>query len=227
VSSIPYTVGEAAGWQFHAGAAAISVQAEGLAAGPLPPCAVEAAIALDLAGELLDALAAAGLAHSEWQWYGPAARPLAGGAQARWQGREAQAWLSLPWAALRELPGPPEVPGLHWLPTPAECLLAQWRFSDEELAALEPGGLVVLDAPLQRLRARGESAPPAVAEAPWQLVARWEQPLALEVVMGWGGTAPALPAQCLLVEAARPEAARARGRLVPWGRGQALRVESV
>jgi hypothetical protein len=109
---------------------------------------------------------------------------------------------------------------------PAECVLAQWRFSEAELAALEPSGLVLLEAPLlAQLRARGE--PPAADAAPWQLVARWDQPLALETVMGWSGAMPALPAQCLLVDTARPDSVRARGRLLPWGSGQALYVESV
>lgn len=226
MSSLPQAQGDASPWQFHAGAAALSVQAEGLGSGPLPPCAAEAAIALDLAGELIDALAAAGLAQVDWQWRGSAAAPPAGGAQARWQGREAQARLSLPWAALRALPSAPDVPGLQWLPVAADCVLAQWRFSEAELAALEPGGLVLLDEPpAPRPRARAE--PPPADAAPWQLVARWEQPVALESVMGWGGALPALPAACLLVDTARPDVVRARGRLLPWGSGQALRVESV
>lgn len=226
MSSIPQAFNEAAGWHFQAGAAGLSLRVGAQRSGSLPPCAAEAAVALDQAGELLDALAAAGLATGDWQWVAALGGLPPGGARATWQGREAQALLSLPWAALRALDGPPELPGLQWLATPAECLLAHWDFSDEELAALEPGGLVLLDGPpLQQLRARGEPVP--ADAAPWQLVARWEQPLALEAVMGWGGAVPPLPVSCQLVDAARPEAVRARGRLLPWGSGQALRLDAV
>ena len=116
------------------------------------------------------------------------------------------------------------MPGLSWHATPAECLLAQWRLDDEEVAALEPGGLLLLDTPAPaRLRARGE----VPDGAPWQLVARWEQPLPLECVLGWRGDMPALPVQCQLIEAARPDHVRARGRLLPWGSGQAFRIDSI
>lgn len=178
---------------------------------------------LDLAGELLDALSAAGLAaDAGWRWV---AEPGgAAGAQAHWRGVDMQARLSLPWTTLRALREAPEVAGLQWQPTPAECLLAQWRLADEEVAALEPGGLLLLDAQAPPvLRARGES----MVGEPWQLVARWEPPLPVETVMGWQGARPALPAQCLLVQAARPDAVRARGRLLPWGTGQAFRMDVV
>ncbi|MDR7298984.1 MULTISPECIES: hypothetical protein [Roseateles] len=235
MSSMPQAVGELSSWHFLAGPASLCVRAEGFAAGPLPPCAAEAAVVLDLAGELLDALEAAGLARPPWQWVAQLGGMPAGGAQAVWQGREAQARLCLPWSALRGLAGAPDVPGLQWLPTPAECMLARWRLSEEDLAALEPGGLVLLDdAPAPALRARGEVHAARAGEVAeesqlrrWQLVARWDQPLALEVVMGWRGPVPALPVQCQLIEVARPDAALARGRLVPWGSGHAFRIEAV
>jgi hypothetical protein len=232
---MPQAVGERSRWHFLAGPASLCVHAEGFAPGPQPPCAAEAAVVLDLAGELLDALEAAGLAQATWQWVAQLGGMPAGGAQATWQGRDAQARLSLPWAALRGLAEAPDVPGLQWLPTPAECVLARWRLSEGELAALEPGGLVLLDdAPAHGLRARGEIHAARAGEVaeeshlrPWQLVARWDQPLPLEVAMGWRGPVPALPVQCQLVEVARPDAPLAHGRLVPWGSGQAFRIETV
>jgi hypothetical protein len=238
VSSMPQAVGEMSSWHFLAGPASLCVHAEGFAPGLLPPCAAEAAVVLDLAGELLDALAAVGLAQAPWQWVAQLGGMPAGGAQASWQGREAQARLCVPWSALRGLAEAPDVPGLQWLPTPAECVLAGWRLSEDELAALEPGGLVLLDdATAPSLRARGEvhaARAGDVAETaegfdlrPWQLVARWEQPQPLEVVMGWRGTVPALPAPCQLIDVARPDAPLARGRLVPWGSGQAFRIDAV
>ena len=65
------------------------------------------------------------------------------------------------------------------------------------------------------------------AGAPWQLVARWDQSLALDTVMGWRGPPPALPAQCLLIDCIRPDVVRARGRLIPWGSGQAFRFDAI
>lgn len=147
----------------------------------------------------------------------------ASGARALWEHEGAQAQLTLPWAALRALPHAPALPGVQWQAVPAECLLAQWRFTDDERAALEPGGLLLLDAPCQRARARSE--PAHAGDLPWQLVARWEEPVPVQALMGWDGTLPPLPAACLLVETAWPDAVLARGRLQPWGSGQALRIE--
>jgi hypothetical protein len=234
---MPHAVGEMSSWHFLAGPANLCVCAEGFAPGPLPPCAAEAAVVLDLAGELLDALEAAGLAQAPWQWVAQLGGMPAGGAQASWQGRDAQARLCVPWSALRGLAAAPDVPGLQWLPAAAECMLARWRLSEDEVAALEPGGLLLLDdAPAPSLRARGEVHAARVADtaeaaesadSPWQLVARWEQPLALEVVMGWSGPAPAPPVPCQLIDIARPDVALARGRLVPWGSGQAFRIDAL
>lgn len=220
---IPQALAEGLSWHYLCGPVRLSISADDMEPGELAPCAAEAAVVLDLAGELLDALAAAGLApDAGWQWVtesGPAS-----GAEAHWRGVDAQVRLTLPWPMLRALGEAPEVPGLQWLPAPAEGLLSQWRLSDEELAALEPGGLLLLDGKTTpRLRARGEQ----MVGEPWQLVTRWEQPLPVETLMGWSGAPPALPAQCLLIEAARPDVIRARGRLQPWGSGQAFRIEAV
>lgn len=228
---MPQAFPQASTWHFQAGAVRLSLRAAGFGTAELPPCAAEAAVVLDLAGELLDALAEAGLASAaDWLWADPADTPQAAdasGAQASWCGAAVQARLTLPWAVLRALAQPPAVPGLQWLPTPAECVLAQWQLDAAELAALEPGGLLLLDAPpVQRLRARAEVAGVAAGEPRWQLVARWDAPLAAEAVLGWGATAPALPPLCQLIDTGRPDTVLARGRLLPWGSGHALRIDA-
>jgi hypothetical protein len=225
MSFIPQALVQASNWYFLCGPARLCISAEDFAPGDLAPCAAEAAVVLDLAGELLDGLAAAGLlTDSRWQWVAQSGGMSASGAQALWQGAEVQARLSLPWTALRALDEAPGLPGLQWQPVLAECLLAQWRLTDDEVAALEPGGLLLLDGVVDgRLRARGEAM---AGEPPWQLVARWDAPLALDAVLGWGAPRPELPVACQLIETARPDVVRARGRLVPWGSGQAFRIDA-
>jgi hypothetical protein len=223
MSSLPHASQAAAPWQFRAGAASLRVSTAEVAPSSAPPCAAEAAVALDAAGALLDALAHAGLtADDAWQWTAQPPQPVSG-ARGLWQADGVQALLTLPWPALRALSHAPLLPGLQWQPVPAECLLAQWHFSDEERGGLEPGGALVIDAPCRRPRARSE--PGAPGDLPWQLVARWDAPIAIESLLGWGAPLPPLPAECLLVETAWPDAVLARGRLMPWGSGQALRIE--
>lgn len=229
MSSLLQARPEAACWHFRAGAASLRVAAPDLPAASTPPCAAEAALALDLAGPLLDALQAADLADADaWHWSGPPGQPglAASGARGLWSSApgQVQAIVTLPWPVLRALPQAPDVPGLQWQAAPAECLLAQWRFREDELAALEPGGLLLLDAPCTRARARSEPALPG--DLPWQLVARWPAPVAVEALMGWTGPLPGLPVEALLVETSWPDAVLARGRLLPWGSGQALRIEA-
>ncbi|MDR7270925.1 hypothetical protein J2X20_003583 [Pelomonas saccharophila] len=226
MSFIPQPLTQALSWHYLCGQARLSLSADDFDLGELTPCAAEAAVMLDLAGELLDGLVAAGLvAGADWQWVAQSGALSAGGAQASWRGAEVQARLSLPWATLRMLDAAPEVPGLQWQPAAAECLLAQWRLHDDELAALEPGGLLLLEETAGReLRARSEAT---AGEHPWQLVARWEQPLAVATLMGWGAPPPALPPQCRLIDASRPDITRALGRLIPWGSGQAFRIDAV
>lgn len=225
MSSIPRALTQALTWHFQSGTTRLCVVADDFKLADPTPCAAEAAVVLDLAGELLDALADAGLATAEpWQWVAQAQGNTAASAQASWRGVEAEARLSVPWAVLRGLSDAPDVPGLQWHPAPAECVLAQWRLSDDERAALEPGGLLLLDGPAgEQLRARGETAGDM---QPWQLVARWDQPLSMDVVMGWSRVRPATPVACQLVETARPDAVLARGRLLPWGSGQAFLIET-
>jgi hypothetical protein len=220
MSFIPQALAQATTWHYLCGQARLCISADDFETGDLVSCAAEAAVVLDLAGELLDALAAAGLVSApDWQWVMQSGAISASGAQASWRGAEVQARLSLPWSALRALGEVPAVPGLQWHATAAECVLAQWQLV---VAELEPGGLLLLDEPASdRLRARAE----ATSDRPWLLVARWEQPLPLEVVMGWNEPPPDVPVPCQLIEANRPDVVRARGRLVPWGTGQAFRIE--
>ncbi|RTL36305.1 MAG: hypothetical protein EKK53_23090 [Burkholderiales bacterium] len=223
MSSLPHTLQATAPWQFRAGAASLRMTATEAIPMPAAPCAAEAAVALDLAGDLLDALARAGLAaENAWQWTAqPALAPS--GARGLWQAAGVRALLTLPWPALRSLAQAPHLPGLQWQAVPAECLLAQWRFDDDERAALEPGGALLIDTPCRRARARAEPGEPG--DLPWQLVARWDNPVSVEALMGWAPGLPPLPATCLLVETAWPDAVLAHGRLMPWGSGQALRIE--
>lgn len=223
MSSVLQALPDAARWHYRAGAAGLQLSAPGMPGGATAPCAAEAAVVLDLAGDLLDALDAAGLVPAApWHWAPQPALP-ATGARGQWQGRDVQATLTLPWASLRALSAAPDLPGLQWLAVPAECVLAQWRFTEAELVALEPGGALLLDAPCHRPRPRSE--PAAAGDLPWQLVARWDEPVPLPCLMGWAPGLPPLPDAALLVETAWPDAVLARGRLMPWGSGQALRIE--
>ncbi|MGM9482136.1 hypothetical protein ACS5PN_13190 [Roseateles sp. NT4] len=226
MSFIPQPLTQALSWHYLCGPARLSLSTDDFELGELTPCAAEAAVVLDLAGELLDGLAAAGLvAAADWQWVAQSGGIGTGLAQAHWRGAEVQACLSLPWPALRALGRAAEVPGLQWQATAAESVLAQWRLADEELAALEPGGVLLLEAPVtHHLRARSEAA---AGDRPWQLVARWESALPVEVVMGWSDTVPTLPVQCQLIDVTRPDQVRARGRLIPWGMGQAFRIDAI
>ncbi|HEY8878598.1 MAG TPA: hypothetical protein VIN03_13610 [Roseateles sp.] len=225
MSFIPQPLTEALSWHYLCGQARLSLSADDFELGELTPCAAEAAVVLDLAGELLDGLAAAGLVTAtDWQWVAHSGGVSAAAAQASWRGAEVQAQLSLPWPALRALGPAPDVPGLQWQPAAAECVLAQWQLDDDEQAMLEPGGLLLLDGAMApSLRARGEP----IIGMPWQLVARWDQPLPVDMLMGWNPSPPALPVGCQLIEAARPDVVRARGRLLPWGTGQAFRLDVV
>ena len=69
MSSLPQAASQALAWHFLSGPVGLSICADDFEPLEMPPCAAEAAVVLDLAGELLDALAAAGLApDARWQW---------------------------------------------------------------------------------------------------------------------------------------------------------------
>jgi hypothetical protein len=110
-------------------------------------CAAEAALQLDRAEPLLAALdawfAAAGLPVPAWAWQDGEAPSHEGGAEATW--RDGAALLCLPWALLSRLPEPgdPLDAMLQWQPARAHCVLAALQLTREDLAALEPGGLVL------------------------------------------------------------------------------------
>lgn len=221
----PVPTAEVQTWHYQAGPLHLSVDACGDTR-ELPPCAAEAAVVLDGVGELLDALRLAGLTpHDDWQWLADGTSSPARGAQAQWCSGDLTATLALPWSALRALPEPPHVPGLSWQDAAAEWLWAQWRLNADEVAMLEVSGLLLLEpSTTPRLRAQGEDPP--MGDLPHQLVARWERPLPLSTLLGWDAPPPPTPAECLLFDATRPEAVLARGRLIPWGSGQAFLVEA-
>ncbi|MDT7837962.1 hypothetical protein [Aquabacterium sp. OR-4] len=245
-------------WQFSAGGAQLWLATRDGAAPGVPACAAAAAVALEQAAELLDALAACGLVPEDaWHWP-PAPGTSAPGmptpawppgmAHGLWQGAQAQARLALPWPLLRGLgvapalaglQWQPALAGLQWQPALAESLLAEWWLLADELQALEPGGLLLLPGPAgTRLRAIGEAATATAAPAGptppgtrhCQLVCRWPTPLPLAPLLGWqawdGPASPPPPATCLLIDAASPATVLARGRLLPWGSGQALRIDA-
>lgn len=247
-------------WHFSAGDVWLSVQADPgpplTQVITQPHCAAVAALVLAQAASLMQALAAAGLSNAhDWRWDADqdprhAARPSAL-ARGHWQEAGVQAHLALPVARLRALAAPPPLAGLTWQTVAAECLLAAWQLDEAERRALEPGGLLLLPPPATsaaptasqtaatsaaaapaQLRARGEAPAASAGQGALhcELVARWDAPLPLPVVLGWAGwvpPAPARPAPCQLIDAAHPDTVLARGRLLPWGSGQAFRIESM
>ena len=137
--------------------------------------AADAAVLLDSSAALLDALDAwIGFAPA-WRWcaQGPTTDPVAPHARAQWQPSGAEdsqpgCRIDLPWTLLRGLPAPgdPLAARLHWAVTPAVLVLTQMRLSDDETAALEPGGALLMPASMDaawqgRLRACDEAATPA------------------------------------------------------------------
>ena len=148
--------------------------------------AADAAVLLDGCAPLLDALDAWIDFAPAWRWcsQGPSPDPATPHARAQWQPSDsgeghAGCRIDVPWALLRGLPVPGDALAaqLRWAATPAVLVLAQMRLTDDETAALEPGGAVLLPASLDsgwhgRLRACDEPAIPAAGLAvalprPW------------------------------------------------------------
>lgn len=145
--------------------------------------AADAALLLDGCSPLLDAVDAWLDFAPAWRWcaQGPSAEPAAPHARAQWQPADGHpsCRIDLPWPLLRGLPPPSEpfAAQLRWATTPAVLVLAQMRLADDEVAALEPGGAVLLPASMHadwqgRLRAGDEPATPATGLAvalprPW------------------------------------------------------------
>jgi hypothetical protein len=138
--------------------------------------AADAAVLLDTCAPLLDALDGWLDFALAWRWcaQGPNVGATAPHARAHWnaeaptfdpgQGQPSHR-IELPWALLRGLAPPPATLAaqLRWAMAPAVLVLAQMRLDDDELAALEPGGALLLPASMTpgwqgRLRPCDEAA---------------------------------------------------------------------
>lgn len=177
-------------------------------AGQAPPRnAAEAALLLHELEPLLSALDAwllgSPLAEPDWRWCATcpptAPQALAGWAAAAEIGLHVT--LGLPWTLLRRLPPPPPALALQWQAADAVAVLAQPTLAAPDLAALEPGGALLLQPSFEarwlgRLRAATESAHVGV---PVHWVAPG-QPQPLPGAAGEampGGPLPALEVRCL------------------------------
>ncbi|HEX6017283.1 MAG TPA: hypothetical protein VFZ28_04200 [Burkholderiaceae bacterium] len=146
--------------------------------GPLSLCvqhggtvrhATAAAVALQQAGAVLDALDDWTALDLDWRWTAlPQAADAGSHMVLRWPADEAVpvcAHLVLPWLLVRRLPAPTGalVEAVRWEPAQATVVVAQLALSSDEFDALEPGGAVVLPGSMRAdwrgvLRAAGEPA---------------------------------------------------------------------
>jgi len=150
--------------------------------------AAAAAVVLQQAGALLDALDDWSALELDWRWTPvPQAADAGSHVVARWPADDeaaVAAHLVLPWALVRHMPPPVGLlrDGVRWEPTQAIVVVARLALGADDVAALEAGGAVVLPESMHAdwrgvLRARGEpldSGTPlalAVPHAP-QVVAR-------------------------------------------------------
>lgn len=144
---------------------------------PAPRHAADAAIALQRADALLAAFDAWSGLDADWRWAGtaePSPDPATHGwadwfpdATALDPDAAPTARLELPWALLRRLDAPPAAlqAQLRWPALPAAVVISRSPLPADELAALEPGGAVLLPESLERpwrgeLRAAAEPARP-------------------------------------------------------------------
>lgn len=225
--------------------------------------AADAAIALHDAEELLGVLDDWCGAALDWRW-APQAGRQATDAQLALRCGEGWARLLCTWDWLRALPAPMAALAgrLRWPPVPAVVQAGLLRLATEELALLEPGGLLLLPASMQSpwqgsLRGVDEAPDVGIAleigdPAAPQLRRRPAAPLAAgggevlcevrlyapptlagDHLAGWHETGLDLGAfggraalwRC--ADSASPALCLAGGRLLPWGDGWALRLESV
>ena len=152
--------------------------------------AADAAVLLETCAPLLDALDAWIDFSLAWRWcpQGAPVGPVKPHARAQWSAQarplddgqgHPSCRIDLSWALLRGLAAPPETLAtqLRWTVTPGVLVLTQMRLDDDELAALEPGGAVLLPASMApgwqgRLRASDEPAT-ALAGLPVALPTPW------------------------------------------------------
>jgi hypothetical protein len=182
-------------------------------------CAAQAAVLLEGCAELLGALDAWWGQDLAWRW--PASNPvLTPGADGpHWPAAASQ--LQAPWALWRALPAPPPLlaQGMLWPEQQALLSLGWLVLDDTELAALEPGGAVLLPpAPGAaaasascRLRALDESAGPQVG---LPLVWQPDAPPRLLPPGGADADAPSVPAAGTLLELRLSQPLPVPGRLL-------------
>jgi hypothetical protein len=164
------TAGQACVFEALTPSGQVRLAFEGAAA---PRCAAEAALQLVRAEPLLahlDGWLAGAGDGLDWRWSprtdAGADAWASGVATARWLAEgscDTPVCLGLPWALLRQRGEPPAAPAavLAWAPAAAVCVLAEVSLTLEELAALEPGGALLLRASFEphwigRLRADHE-----------------------------------------------------------------------
>lgn len=173
--------------------------------------AAAAALALQQAAPLLDAFDDWSLLDADWRWLDVPAEAPAPGTHvgADWQpvaDAPLAARLELPWPLLRHLPPPEALAGvLRWPALPATAVVARLELDGDELAALEPGGAVLLPESMRPgwlglLRAADEPAGTGVAVALHPQSARLAP-----TVLERSSAAPPLPA-----DPARPIACEVR-----------------
>lgn len=225
--------------------------------------AADAALALHELEDLLVALDAWCGRSLDWRWD---PRPAARATDAQLALRCGKGFVRLlcNWAWLRALQPPPAAlaEGLRWPSVPVVLQADLMRLADDDLAALEPGGAVLLPASMRRpwtgaLRGADEAPTlgvtlefdtPAAAHLRSRLAApvtagggdvlcevRLDAPTALagEHLSSWHERTLDLGAfgggaglwRC--ADAAGAARRLAGGRLMPWGDGWALRVETV
>jgi len=159
--------------------------------------AADAAVLLETCAPLLDALDGWIDFALAWRWCPP--DPKGGAtvphARAQWSAEartpdsqgQPSCRIDLPWALLRGMAAPPEplAAQLRWVMTPAVLVLTQMRLDDDDLAALEPGGVVLVPASMTvgwqgRLRPSDEAAVP-LAGLPVALPTPWTpEPITVE-----------------------------------------------
>jgi hypothetical protein len=141
------------------------------------PHAAAAAVLLQWAASVLDAVDDWTVLELDWRWTPvPHAADAGSHLVVRWPVEEAApraAHLVLPWSLVRHLPPPSGilVDGVRWEPAQASVVVARLALAADELDALEAGGAVVLPESMRPdwrgvLRARGE---PLAAGAPLAL----------------------------------------------------------
>lgn len=191
-----------------------------------------AAVRLASVEELLQSLddwLSANTGPLDWQW--PQRPAQTGGACVAL--RSIGAEVSLPWQLLRRAGPAPE--NLHsrmeWPLVEASLLLDRFDLDDDDVTALEPGGVVLLSLDPEHTSVRatdGLDAPahPASPEGTWSVTCPLARPCPLPEALGWKAfdRRPALARPAQLWHGSR---LHATGELIPWGSSQAFRLHTL